>query len=71
LQERALTITEAAYGASHPAVAIRLNNLASILRDMGQSDSAQPMLERARAITEAAKTSRSGQEDPGGGLGDR
>jgi hypothetical protein len=33
--ERALAITEAAYGPDHPGVAILLNNLAVILRDLG------------------------------------
>jgi hypothetical protein len=36
LAERALTIDEAAYGPDHPTVAIYLNNLATILRDLGQ-----------------------------------
>lgn len=36
LLERALAITEAAHGPDHPDVAIRLNNLALILRDLGQ-----------------------------------
>ena len=36
LAERALAIDEAAYGPDHPDVAIRLNNLALILRDLGQ-----------------------------------
>ena len=32
LYQRALTIDEAAYGPTHPTVAIRLNNLAGLLR---------------------------------------
>ena len=37
LAERALAITEAAYGPDHPDVATRLNNLAWILRALGQA----------------------------------
>ena len=36
LLERALAIDEAAYGPDHPTVAARLNNLATILRDLGR-----------------------------------
>src|SRR5689334_7317936 len=35
LAERALAITEAALGPDHPDVATRLNNLATIVRDLG------------------------------------
>ena len=45
---------EAAYGPDHPDVAIRLNNLAAILRDLGQPAEARPLAERALAIAEAA-----------------
>ncbi len=51
LEERALAITEAAYGPDHPDVATRLNNLAQILRDLGQPEGARPLQERALAIT--------------------
>jgi hypothetical protein len=54
LAERALAITEAAYGPDHPDVATRLNNLALILQDLGQLAEAWPLAERALAITEAA-----------------
>ena len=54
LQERALGITEAAFGPGHPTVAAALNNLAMILRDLGQPEAARPLLERALAIDEAA-----------------
>ena len=37
-----------------PHVAIRLNNLALILRDLGQPEQARPLAERALAIDEAA-----------------
>jgi tetratricopeptide (TPR) repeat protein len=54
LEERALAITETAYGPDHPAVAIRLNNLAETLQDLGEPRQARPLLERALAITETA-----------------
>ena len=50
--ERSLAIGEAAYGANHPTVAIRLSNLGSVLRDMGDLDGARSLLERALAIQE-------------------
>ena len=53
LQDRALVIIEAAYGPDHPEVATHLNNLALILRDLGQPESARPLQERALAIDEA------------------
>ena len=54
LHERALAIDEAAYGPDHPAVAFGLNNLATILQDLGQPEQARPLQERALAIAEAA-----------------
>jgi hypothetical protein len=54
LAERALAITEAAYGPDHPDVAVRLNNLAQILQALGQLAAARPLAERALAIDEAA-----------------
>ena len=54
LAERALAIAEAAYGPDHPDVATRLNNLALILRDLGDPAAARPLAERALAIAEAA-----------------
>ena len=58
LQERALAITETAYGPDHPAVATALNNLALILRELGQPDVARPLLERALAIDQGPPTAR-------------
>jgi tetratricopeptide (TPR) repeat protein len=52
LLERALAIDEAVYGPDHPTVA--LNNLALILRNLGQPQAARPVQERALAIAEAA-----------------
>ena len=54
LAERALAITEAAHGPDHPHVAIRLSNLALVLRDLGDPAAARPLAERALAIVEAA-----------------
>ena len=54
LLERALAITEAAYGPDHPDVARDLNNLAQILQDLGQLEAARALQERALAIDEAA-----------------
>jgi tetratricopeptide (TPR) repeat protein len=54
LQERALAIDETAYGPDHPNVAADLNNLAQVLRDLGQLQQARPLQERALAIDEAA-----------------
>src|SRR5665811_732570 len=54
LLDRALAITEAAYGPEHPAVAISLNNLALVLADLGEPAAARPLLDRALTITEAA-----------------
>jgi tetratricopeptide (TPR) repeat protein len=42
------------YGPDHPTVATRLNNLATILQDLGQPEAARPLQERALAIDEAA-----------------
>src|SRR5262245_2517237 len=47
LFERALAIPEAAYGPDHPEVATALNNLAFILRDLGDLVAARPLQERA------------------------
>ncbi len=54
LAERALAITEAAYGPHHPDVGTNLSNLAHILRRLGLAQEARPLAERALAITEAA-----------------
>ena len=49
---RALAITETTLGPDHPYVAIRLNNLASLLDDTGDYGGAEPLLRRALAIDE-------------------
>ena len=51
---RALAITEASYGPDHPRVAIRLNNLAELLRATNRLGEAEPLMRRALAITEAS-----------------
>ena len=53
MAERALAIFEVAYGPDHPSVAIRLNNLAGALRELGHPGQARPLFERALAIAEA------------------
>ena len=54
LYRRALAIDEAAYGATHPRVATRLNNLAVLLRATNRLGEAEPLYRRALAIDEAA-----------------
>ncbi|MEV8639342.1 tetratricopeptide repeat protein, partial [Streptosporangium sp. NPDC051023] len=54
LEQRALAITEAAYGPDHPDVAIRLGNLAASFSDLGRPGEAVSLFERALAIAEAA-----------------
>jgi hypothetical protein len=54
LRERALAITEAAYGPDHPTVADRLRKVAFIHWAQGHPGMALPLEERALAIMEAA-----------------
>ena len=49
---RALAIDEQAFGDQHPAVAIRLNNLAQLLQATGRLAEAEPLMQRALAIDE-------------------
>jgi tetratricopeptide (TPR) repeat protein len=51
---RALTINEASLGPDHPTVAIRLNNLAQLLKDTNRLDEAEPLMRRALKIDEAS-----------------
>ena len=51
---RALALDEAVYGPNHPKVAIDLNNLTWVLRDLGDPTAARPLAERALAIDELA-----------------
>ena len=53
LLERALAIDEAAYGPDHPDVGRDLNNLAAILRGLGDLAGARALQERALGIAEA------------------
>ena len=52
MYERALQIYEAVYGLDHSDVANTLNNLANLLRTMGDYAEAKPMYERALQIYE-------------------
>jgi tetratricopeptide (TPR) repeat protein len=54
LSQRALAIDEAALGPDHPDVAVRRNNLGSVLLDLGDFTGAKAQLEQALAIDEAA-----------------
>ncbi len=49
-----LAIAERSYGPDHSAVAIRLNNLATLLRDTNRMAEAEPLYRRALAIDEAS-----------------
>jgi tetratricopeptide (TPR) repeat protein len=52
LCRRALAISEKSYGPDHPTVAIRLNNLAELLRATNGLSEAEPLYRRALAIDE-------------------
>ena len=47
---RALAIDEASYGAEHPLVAIRLNNLGSLMYATDRLGEAEPLMRRMVAI---------------------
>ncbi|MFQ6029452.1 MAG: tetratricopeptide repeat protein, partial [Dehalococcoidia bacterium] len=51
--ERALGISEAAFGPEHPTVATHLNNLARVLQDQGDLAGGKERFERALGIIEA------------------
>ncbi len=50
LMRRALAIVETRYGAGHPLVAIRLNNLAQLLKATNRLSEAEPLMWRALGI---------------------
>jgi Tetratricopeptide repeat len=50
LAERALAITQAAYGPDNPDVGIRLRNLAAILRGLGLAGEADKLRDRVRNL---------------------
>ena len=50
----ALKVSEASFGENHPKVAIRLNNLASLLEATNRHSEAEPMMRRALEIDEAS-----------------
>jgi hypothetical protein len=47
---RALEIDEASFGKNHPKVAIRLNNLAQLLKTTNRPTEAEPLMRRALQI---------------------
>jgi len=51
---RALKIDEASFGPDHPKVAIRLNNLAQLLKATNRLDQAEPLMRRALKIDESS-----------------
>ena len=53
LMRRALAIDESSFGADHPNVAIRLNNLAHLLKATNRLGEAEPLMRRALAMTKA------------------
>ncbi|MFT4103945.1 MAG: tetratricopeptide repeat protein [Burkholderiaceae bacterium] len=54
LMRRALAIDEANYGADHPSVAVRLNNLAQLLKATNRLAEAERLMRRSLAIDEAS-----------------
>ena len=52
--QRALAIDEKALGPNHPSIAIRLNNLGTLLQAMGDYEAALPFIKRALNIDEKA-----------------
>jgi len=54
VHERALKIGDAVCGREHPTVAVRANNLGSVLQDLGDLAGARAQFERAVKIGEAA-----------------
>ena len=52
LMRRALEIGEKSFGPDHPKVAIRLNNLASLLQSTNRLSEAEPLIRRALEIDE-------------------
>jgi hypothetical protein len=65
LLERALNLAEVAYGPHHPEVGNTLNDLALIVRDLGDLAGARPLAEGALVIAEAANA----PDHPDGGSG--
>ena len=50
LMRRALAIDEQSFGTEHPRVALRLNNLATLLKATNRLAEAEPLMRRALAI---------------------
>ncbi len=53
--QEAVTLAEQKLGAEDPGTATSLNNLASVLQDMGDLKGAKPLYERALAIQEKVR----------------
>jgi tetratricopeptide (TPR) repeat protein len=51
---RALAISEASFGETHPTVATHLNNLAQLFKHTNRMSEAEPLMRRALAIDEAS-----------------
>jgi tetratricopeptide (TPR) repeat protein len=49
------TLLEKMYGADNPAVAVNLDTLANILRNLGRAAEAEPLVKRSQAIRDANK----------------
>jgi tetratricopeptide (TPR) repeat protein len=64
LYRRALSIDERSFGAHHPNVAIRLNNLAQLLQATNRLGEAEPLMRRALSIVERS----SGADHPNVGI---
>jgi hypothetical protein len=62
LDQRALAITEAVLPEGHPDIALRLNNLAYTLEQLGQAQEALPLRQRAETI----RTNRANRRPPTG-----
>jgi hypothetical protein len=54
LMQRVVEIAEDSYGSEHPEVAIRLNNLAQLLKATNRLAEAEPLMRRALAIDEVS-----------------
>ncbi len=68
LMRRALAIDEASYGAEHPNVAIRLNNLAQLLQATNRLGEAEP-LSRRMVLIVLSFTRKTGHHHPHLGVG--
>ena len=63
MMRRALAIDESSFGADHPKVAIRLNNLAALLKATNRLGEAEPLMRR-HVIVFLNFTLKTGHEHP-------